>query len=41
MLARTYRSLEPFDRTVTHFRGFLDLLLHQGSAWSMPRPEAR
>lgn len=40
MLARTYRSLEPFDRTVTHLRGYLDLLLLQGSVWSVPRPEA-
>lgn len=40
MLARTYRSLEPFDRTVTHLRGYLDLLLQQGSVWSAPRPEA-
>lgn len=39
MLARTYRSLEPFDRTVTNLRAYLDLLLHQGTAWSAPRPE--
>lgn len=36
MLARTYRSLEPFDRTVHAVRLMFDQLVRGGSEWSAP-----
>jgi AcrR family transcriptional regulator len=34
MQARTYRSLEPFDASVTQLRDYIDRLLADGSDWS-------
>jgi AcrR family transcriptional regulator len=37
MLARTYRSIEPYDCAVTQLRDYFDRLLADGSDWSAPR----
>jgi TetR/AcrR family transcriptional repressor of nem operon len=37
MLARSYRSLEPFDAAVTQLRDYFERLLAAGSSWSSPR----
>jgi len=36
MLARSYRTLEPFDAAVTQLRDYFDRLIKQGSDWSAP-----
>jgi len=38
MLARSYRSLEPFDTAITQLRDYVERLLHDGSSWASPRP---
>jgi TetR/AcrR family transcriptional regulator, transcriptional repressor for nem operon len=40
MLARTYRSVEPYDAAVTQLRDYFDRLLRDGTDWSAPRPSA-
>jgi TetR/AcrR family transcriptional regulator, transcriptional repressor for nem operon len=37
MLARTYRSIEPYDSAVTQLRDFMDRLLAAGSEWPSPK----
>lgn len=37
MLARTYRSIEPFDDAIAHLRDYVDRLLADGSDWSTPQ----
>jgi AcrR family transcriptional regulator len=37
MLARTYRSLEPFDQAVLALREYFDRLVQNGTEWSAPR----
>jgi AcrR family transcriptional regulator len=37
MLARSYRSMEPFDAAVTQLRDYFERLLKDGSDWSTPR----
>ncbi|MGH9241100.1 MAG: TetR family transcriptional regulator C-terminal domain-containing protein, partial [Vicinamibacterales bacterium] len=38
MLARTYRSFEPFDQAVHQLRDYVDRLIADGSEWSA-KPE--
>jgi TetR/AcrR family transcriptional regulator, transcriptional repressor for nem operon len=38
MLARTYRSLEPYNTAVTQLRDYFDRLLQDGTDWSKARP---
>jgi AcrR family transcriptional regulator len=38
MLARSYRSIEPYDTAVTQLRDYFERLLRDGSEWSAPRP---
>ncbi len=38
MLARTYRSIEPFDAAVHQLRDHFERLLRDGTEWSRPRP---
>jgi AcrR family transcriptional regulator len=40
MLARSYRSIEPYDAAVTQLRDYFDRLLRDGTDWSAPRPSA-
>jgi AcrR family transcriptional regulator len=40
MLARTYRSVAPYDAAVTQLRDYFDRLLRDGTDWSAPRPSA-
>jgi AcrR family transcriptional regulator len=40
MLARTYRSIDPYDAAVTQLRDYFDRLLRDGTDWSAPRPSA-
>jgi AcrR family transcriptional regulator len=40
MLARAYRSFEPFDDAVNHLRDYFDRLVLDGTEWSAPRPAA-
>jgi len=37
MLARTYRSIQHFDQTVTHLRSYIEALVRAGTQWSAPR----
>ncbi|MGE0002736.1 MAG: TetR/AcrR family transcriptional regulator [Fimbriimonadaceae bacterium] len=37
MLAKTYRSLEPFDTAVSQLRTHYDGLLREGTEWSAPK----
>jgi TetR/AcrR family transcriptional repressor of nem operon len=37
MLARTYRSIEPYDNAVTQLRDYLERLLADGTTWSAPK----
>ena len=37
MLARTYRSIEPYDTAVTQLRDYFDRLLADGTEWGTPR----
>jgi AcrR family transcriptional regulator len=39
MQARAYRSLEPFDTSVTQLRDYFDRLLADGTTWSQPNPQ--
>lgn len=39
MLAKTYRSIEPFDTAVSQLRDHYDRLLREGREWSAPRSE--
>lgn len=39
MLARTYRSMAPFDHAVSGLRDHFDRLLEAGTTWSQPRPD--
>jgi TetR/AcrR family transcriptional regulator, transcriptional repressor for nem operon len=41
MLARTYRSIEPYDAAVTQLRDYVDRLLRDGSEWTTPKPPRR
>jgi AcrR family transcriptional regulator len=38
MLARTYRSIEPFDHGIAQLRDYLERLMKDGTDWSAPRP---
>lgn len=38
MLARTYRSLNPFDQAISQLRDSIERLLADGSDWNAPRP---
>jgi hypothetical protein len=40
MLARTYRSVEPYNNAVTLLRDYFDRLLADGTDWSKSRPAA-
>ena len=40
MLARAYRSIEPYDTAVTQLRDYFDRLLSDGTNWSAPRSGA-
>ena len=37
MLARTYRSIEPYDTAVTRLRDYLERLLADGTEWARPK----
>lgn len=37
MLARTYRSIEPFDAAVSQLRDYFERLTSDGTTWSHPR----
>jgi TetR/AcrR family transcriptional repressor of nem operon len=37
MLARSYRSIEPYDNAVTRLRDYVERLLADGSDWAKPR----
>ena len=39
MLARSYKSMEPFESAVQQLRDYFDRLLADGSSWSAPRPQ--
>jgi AcrR family transcriptional regulator len=41
MLARAYRSIEPYDTAISQLRTYLEGLLRQGSEWSKPRRSRR
>jgi len=41
MLARAYRSIEPYDAAVAQLRDYFDRLLSNGTSRSTPRPAAR
>ena len=41
MLARSYRSLEPYDSTVTALRDYFERLIRDGSDWSAPRRKSK
>ena len=41
MLARTYRTIEPYDNAVTLLRDYFERLLKDGSEWSVGRSGAR
>lgn len=41
MLARTYRSIEPYDAAVTQLRDYFDRLLQDGTNWAPPRRPPR
>lgn len=38
MLARAYRSLEPFDQTIDQLRDYFDRLVREGSEWPLAGP---
>ncbi len=40
MLARAYRSFDPFDQAVRQLRDYFERLIDDGSAWSQPRSGA-
>ena len=35
MLARSYRSIEPFDHAIVHLRDYLDRLIADGTEWAV------
>jgi TetR/AcrR family transcriptional regulator, transcriptional repressor for nem operon len=37
MLARTYRSLDPYDHAISHLRDYFDRLVKDGTEWSVQR----
>jgi len=37
MLARSYRTIEPYDAAVTQLRDYFDRLLQDGSDWTTPK----
>ncbi len=37
MLARSARSLDPFDRAITQLRDYVDRLVADGTSWNTPR----
>jgi hypothetical protein len=39
MLARSYRSIEPYDAAVTCLRDYVERLQKDGTEWSAPRPK--
>lgn len=39
MLARTYRSIDPYDTAVSQLRDYFERLLADGSTWSAPRSD--
>jgi AcrR family transcriptional regulator len=39
MLARSYKSMEPFEAAVQQLRDYFDRLLADGSSWSAPRSQ--
>ena len=39
MLARTYRSVAPFDRSVAQLRDYFERLIKDATDWSAPRAE--
>jgi AcrR family transcriptional regulator len=41
MLARTYRSIEPYDTAVTQLRDYFERLLRDGTEWSAPSPSRK
>jgi TetR/AcrR family transcriptional repressor of nem operon len=41
MLARAYRTIEPYDTAVGQLRDYIDRLLKDGSEWSAPRRPKR
>ena len=41
MLARTYRSIQRFDQTVTHLRAYIESLVREGTQWSVPKRAAQ
>jgi AcrR family transcriptional regulator len=41
MLARSYRTIEPYDTAVSQLRDFFDRLLKDGGQWSAPRRAKR
>lgn len=36
MLARSYRTLDPFDAAVSQLRDYIERLMQQGSEWNVP-----
>lgn len=36
MLARAYRSIEPFDQSLVHLRDYFDRLIADGTEWATP-----
>lgn len=38
MLARTYRSIDPFDKSVAQLRDYFERMVKDGTNWSAPRP---
>jgi AcrR family transcriptional regulator len=41
MLARSYRSTEPYDAAVTHLRDYFARLLNEGTDWKSPQRSRR
>jgi TetR/AcrR family transcriptional regulator, transcriptional repressor for nem operon len=39
MLARSYQDIAPYDAAVTQLRDYFDRLRHDGTDWSVPRPQ--
>ena len=41
MLARTYRTIDPYDASVSQLRDYVERLIADGTDWHHPRPEER
>ena len=41
MLARAYRSIEPYDVTVTQLRDYFERLLQGGTEWASPKQSSQ